>query len=80
MASAASMESPKSNPLHELLEAVADRRGELDIRLEHLSLKLPMIPESVELNGTITVSVHMRELTDREKEARVAKELRALGR
>ena len=67
------------NPFADLIAAVSDRHGEMNIRLEHLTLKLPLVPESIELNGTITVSAHMRDLTDKEKAARVSKEIRALG-
>ena len=69
-----------SNLFQDLVQAIADRHGQMDIRLDHLELRLPLIHESVELNGTISVSVHMRELTDREKQARVAKELRHLAK
>ncbi len=68
------------NLFQDFVEAVANRHGQLDIHLEHVALKLPMLRESLELNGTISVSVHLRELTDREKQARVAKELRSLAK
>jgi hypothetical protein len=67
------------NLFQDFIQAIADRHGQMDIHLEHLSLRLPLLRESVELNGTISVSVHMRELTDKEKQARVAKELRTLA-
>jgi hypothetical protein len=70
----------ESNLFQDFVQAVADRHGQLDIRLENLSVRLPFLREKVELNGTISVSVHMRDLTDKEKQARVAKELRVLGR
>lgn len=66
------------NLFFDLVEALANRHGEVDIRLEHLTLKLPLLRESVELNGALTLSVHLRELTEKEKAARVAKELRVL--
>lgn len=72
--------SPDSNLFEDFVQAIVDRHGEMDIRLEHLSLRLPLLKESIELNGTISVSVHMRALTDKEKQARVAKELRVLSR
>ena len=68
-----------SNLFADLVEAISDRHGELDIRLEHLTLKLPLVPDTIELNGVITVSAHMRDLTDKENAARVSKEIRALG-
>jgi hypothetical protein len=79
MAPSSTKGASPSNLFQDFVQAIADRHGEVDIRLEHLSLRLPLIKESVELNGTISVSVHMRDLTDKEKNARVAKELRVLA-
>ncbi|HKN06542.1 MAG TPA: hypothetical protein VJ021_02905 [Thermoplasmata archaeon] len=78
MAPTARVDPSGSNLLLDMVEALSDRQGELDIRLEHLSLHLPMIPESLELNGQITVSLHLRDLSDKEKAARAAKEIRLL--
>jgi len=71
--------SGDSNLFLDLIEAISDRQGEMDIRLEHLSLKLPLVPESIEVNGTITLTVHMRDLTDKEKAAHASREIRALA-
>jgi hypothetical protein len=68
------------NPFVELVEALADRHGEVDLHVEHLTLKLPLLRETVELNGTITVSVKFRGLTEKEKQANVAREVRAHAR
>ncbi len=73
----ASSHSP-ANPFEAFVSAVANRHGRVDLRLESVSLKLPYIPESVEVNGTVSISFHLRELTDREKEAHVDKEIRSL--
>jgi hypothetical protein len=78
MASSASAERNESNLFLDMVEALANRHGEVDIRLEHLNLRLPLMRESLELNGAITVSVHLRELSDKEKAARIAKEVRSL--
>jgi hypothetical protein len=67
-----------SNLFHDMVEALAGRHGELDIRLEHLNLRLPLMNDSLELNGAISLSVHLRELTEKEKAAHVAKEVKAL--
>jgi hypothetical protein len=68
------------NPFLDAIEALADRHGEIDVRLERLTVRLPLMPEAVELNGALTVSVHLRALTEKEKAARVAKEVRILQR
>jgi len=67
-----------TNLFQDWMDALANHQGKVDLRMEHVSLKLPYIPESVELNGTVTISFHMRELTDKERDAHVAKEIRAL--
>jgi hypothetical protein len=77
---AASASGPDSNLFQDFVQAIADRHGQVDIRLENISVRLPLLREKIEVNGTISVSVHMRELTDKEKQARVAKELRTLAR
>jgi hypothetical protein len=69
--------SAEPNPFLELVEALADRHGEVDLHVEHLSLTLPMIRQTVELNGTVTLAVKFRGLTEKEKQANVAREVRA---
>lgn len=78
MAASSSGGRSESNIFHDMVEALAGRHGELDIRLEHLNLRLPLMNDSLELNGGITLSVHLRDLSEKEKAARVAKEVRAL--
>jgi hypothetical protein len=57
-----------------LIEALADKHSQLDLNFQKVSLRLPGMQQiGVELNGTVTLSVHMRELTDQEKEALAAK-------
>jgi len=67
-----------TNPLNDWMDALTNRHGQVDLHLEHVALKLPWISEPVELNGTVSVTFHMRELTPKEREARVAKEIRSL--
>jgi hypothetical protein len=58
-----------------LLEALADKHSELDINLQKVTIKLPSMQVGVELDGLITVTVHMRNLTDDEKRASAAKNI-----
>ncbi len=67
-----------TNPFVDLLEALANHHGQFDIRLDHLSMKFPF-GGSVEVNGTMSLSVHLRELTEKEKGAHVARQLRQLS-
>lgn len=78
MANASEESRGAPNPFQEWMDALANRRGEVDLRLDHVALKLPWIPEAVEVNGTVSLTFHMRELTEKEREARAAKEIRAL--
>ena len=71
---------PVSNPFVELVEALANRHGEVDVHLEHLTLRVPMIREPIELSGTVTVSVKFRELSDRERQAAISRELKVHSR
>ncbi len=66
------------NLFQDWINAMANHHGKVDVRLEGVSLKLPYIPENVELNGTMTISFHMRELSDKERDAHIAKEIRSL--
>jgi hypothetical protein len=67
-----------TNLFQDWMDAINNQRGQLDLRLEHVQLKLPFIPDPVELNGTVTMSFHVRELSPREREASAAKEVRQL--
>ncbi len=78
MAPTARVEPTTSNLFVDMVEALSDRQGELELRLEHLSMRLPLMPEAIELNGHVTVAVHLRELSDKEKQAHAAKEIRLL--
>jgi hypothetical protein len=55
-----------------ILDALTDRQSQLDVQLKGLTLSVPGTPLSLKFSGTVTVSVHMRELTDEEKAAHAA--------
>jgi len=78
------MDEPSSgrnvaNPLVDLIEALSDRHGELELSLDRVTLKLPLLPDPVEVNGTLTVSMHLRDLSEKEKGAHVARRVRKLA-
>jgi hypothetical protein len=63
-----------------LIEALADKHSQLDLNFQKVSLRLPGMQQlGVELNGTLTLSVHMRDLTDQEKEAFAASHVAAIA-
>jgi len=62
-----------------LIEALADKHSQLDINFHNVNLKLPSMQVGVELNGSVTLSVHMRELSDEEKKALAEKNVGMLA-
>jgi hypothetical protein len=63
-----------------LIEALADKHSQLDLNFQNVSLRLPGIQQlGVELNGKLTLSVHMREMSEDEKEALAAKNVATLA-
>ncbi|MCI4369643.1 MAG: hypothetical protein L3K09_08810 [Thermoplasmata archaeon] len=68
-----------TNPFDGIIQALIDRQSQLDVRMEHVSLKVPFLSDKFELNGTISLSIHMRGLTEKEKQAHVSKNLKALA-
>lgn len=78
MASSGLESRTSANPFHDLVAALEDRRGDIDIRLDHVTLHLPMIPQALELNGEVSMSIHFRSLSDKEKNALSSKEVRRL--
>ncbi len=55
-----------------IIDALTDRQSQLDIQLKGFTLSVPGTPLSLRFSGTLTVSVHLRELTDDEKAAHAA--------
>jgi hypothetical protein len=66
--------------LEGLFEALADKHSQLDINLQGLNIKLPSTQLSVELNGLVTLTVHMRDLTEDEKKASAARNVTLMSR
>jgi hypothetical protein len=52
-----------------LIDALSDKHSQLDLRLQGLTLTLGDSRLAVRLSGTVTVAIHMRDLTDAEKDA-----------
>ncbi len=55
--------------LEGVFEALANKHSQLDINFQRTTMRVPGIQASVELNGTISMTVHLRELTEDEKKA-----------
>jgi hypothetical protein len=52
-----------------LIEALANKHSQLEIDFHKVGVRLPGAQLGMELNGQIALSIHMRELTDEEKDA-----------
>lgn len=61
-----------------LIEALIDRQGQVDIRVQKLAVTVPGSPIGLEMNGTVTVTVHLRDLSDDEKKAHVSSNVAAI--
>ncbi|MGA7924358.1 MAG: hypothetical protein WCA77_10345 [Thermoplasmata archaeon] len=61
----------KKSMIQDLMGAMIDKHGQLDVQLRNLSVQLAGSRLGVEVSGLVTVSVHMRDLDEREKRAHV---------
>lgn len=61
-----------------LIDALSDKHTQLDLRLRGLTLNVVGAPVRLEVNGTVTLSVHMRDLTKEENVALVAAHIAAV--
>ena len=52
-----------------LIESLADKHSQLDINFQKTNIRLPGMEKTVEIDGLVTLSVHVRELTAEEKQA-----------
>ena len=52
-----------------LIESLADKHSQLDINFQKTNIKLPGLEKTLEIDGLVTLTVHVRDLTDEEKKA-----------
>ncbi len=67
-----------ANPFLDVVAALQNRQGQVDIRLDRFSMKLPFAGE-IEVSGSLSLSVHFRELSERERKAHEGRQVRALS-
>jgi hypothetical protein len=58
--------------LEGVIDAMTDKHSQVDLHLRGLKLSLGDTDLAVKLTGDVSVSVHLRDLTDQEKAAHVA--------
>jgi hypothetical protein len=56
-----------------LIEALADKHSQLDINFQKTTIRIPGMQISVELNGLVTLTSHIRDLTEEERQASTSK-------
>lgn len=52
-----------------LIESLEDKHSQLDINFQKTNIRLPGMEQSVQIDGLVTLSVHVRELTEEERQA-----------
>lgn len=52
-----------------LIEALSNKHSQLDVRLQGLSVSVGDSRLAVRLSGTVSLAIHLRDLSDAEKEA-----------
>ncbi|MFZ1023207.1 MAG: hypothetical protein WAN87_03640 [Thermoplasmata archaeon] len=67
-----------TNMFHDFLTALDGKQGQLEIRLQNFSVRVPMLRESFEVTGNLTIVAHMRGMSDKERQAYVQKNLKDL--
>lgn len=58
--------------VEDLIAALSDKHAQLDVQLRSLKINLGGTRLGLEMNGTVTMAVHMRDLTEKERDAHVA--------
>jgi hypothetical protein len=57
----------------EFLEALSDKHTQIDVNLQGMKIRFPNTGIDVEFNGLVTVTSHVRDLTEDEKKASASK-------
>jgi hypothetical protein len=61
-----------------LIEALADKHSQLDINFQKTTIRIPGVQVTVELNGLVTLTTHIRDLTEEERQASTSKNIALL--
>ena len=71
---------PERSIVAEFLEALSDKHSQVDVNLQGMSVKFPSTGMSLEFNGLVTVTCHVRDLTDDEKKASATKNVTMMAK
>jgi len=73
-------EKLESGLIEGLIEALANKHAQLDINFQNAGVRiLGMQQLGIELNGVVTLKVHMRDLTEEEKTALATKNVATIA-
>jgi hypothetical protein len=73
VSSGSNVEGMEKGLVEGLIDALADKHSQLDINFQKTNIRIPGMQVSIELNGIITLTTHLRALTEEEKQASAAK-------
>ena len=63
-----------------ILEALSDKHSQLDINLQGMSIRFPSVGVSIECNGLITLTSHVRDITEDEKKASASRNVALMSK
>jgi hypothetical protein len=63
-----------------ILEALSDKHSQLDINLQGMSVRFPSVGVSIECNGLITLTAHVRDITEDEKKASASRNVALMSK
>ena len=72
-------DSNQGDMLAGMITALANKHAQLDLLFDHTNLRLPGTGMGMELNGSMTLTVHMRELTEEENQALASKNVASIS-
>lgn len=80
MAQAKSAAEVEESLFEGILGALSDKHSQLDVNLQGMSIRFPKMGMSVEFNGLLTVTCHIRDMTDSEKKASAARNVAVMSK
>lgn len=64
----------------DFLEALSDKHSQVDINLQGMTVRFPSTGMSVEFDGLVTLTSHVRDLTEDEKKASAGKNVAMMAK
>ncbi len=64
----------------DFLEALSDKHSQVDINLQGMSVRFPSTGISIEFDGLMTVTSHVRDMTDDEKKASASRNVSMMAK